>query len=98
MFWYVFTYFKLWKLEIPGAKEEIPKLKEQLGKISFGEIWALICIGIGLTLWITEELHHIKSGMVALITATSACEGKLGRGGLKGVVAFFGGRWVASDL
>lgn len=70
MFWYVFTYFKLWKLEIPGAKEEIPKLKEELGPISRGEIWGLICIGIGLTLWITEELHHIKSGTVALMTAT----------------------------
>ncbi len=70
MFWYVFTYFKLWKLEIPGAKEEIPKLKEELGKISRGEVWGLICIGIGLALWITEELHQIKSGMVALMTAT----------------------------
>lgn len=70
MFWYVFTYFKLWKLEIPGAKEEIPKLKDELGKITFGEIWAVICVGIGLTLWITEGIHGIKSGMVALITAT----------------------------
>jgi len=70
MFWYVFTYFKLWKLEIPGAKEEIPKLKDALGKITFGEIWGIICIGIGLTLWITEGIHGIKSGMVALITAT----------------------------
>lgn len=70
MFWYVFTYFKLWKLEIPGAKEEIPKLKDALGKITFGEIWGIIYIGIGLTLWITEGIHGIKSGMVALITAT----------------------------
>ncbi|MBI5604188.1 MAG: anion permease [Deltaproteobacteria bacterium] len=70
MFWYVFTYFKLWKLEIPGAEKEIPKLKKELGKISFGEIWAVICILIGLALWITEEWHQIKSGMVALITAT----------------------------
>lgn len=70
MFWYVFTYFKLWKLEIPGAEVEIPKLKDQLGPITWPEIWGLICIGAGLALWITESYHGIQSGMVALITAT----------------------------
>ena len=70
MFWYVFTYFKLWKLEIPGAREEIPRLKNELGRTTWPEIWGLICIGIGLTLWITEQWHGIKSGMVALMTAT----------------------------
>ncbi|MCL5022059.1 MAG: SLC13 family permease [Nitrospirae bacterium] len=69
MFWYVFTYFKLWKLEIPGAREELPKLAKELGKISPGEVWAVVCILTGLVLWMTEGLHHIKSGMVALITA-----------------------------
>lgn len=34
MFIYVFSYFKLWNLEIPGAEEEIPKLRDQLGRIS----------------------------------------------------------------
>lgn len=70
MFWYVFTYFKLWKLNIPGAEVEIPKMKQELGKMTWSETWALICIGIGLILWITEKMHGIKSGMVALITAS----------------------------
>ncbi|MEJ5375302.1 MAG: SLC13 family permease [bacterium] len=70
MFIYVFSYFKLWNLEIPGAEEEIPKMKEELGKITWPEIWGLICIGTGLLLWITEEFHKIPSGMVALITAS----------------------------
>lgn len=70
MFIYVFSYFKLWRLEIPGAEEEIPKLRDQLGRISWPEIWGLICIGLGLLLWITESFHKIKSGTVALITAT----------------------------
>lgn len=70
MFFYVFTYFKLWKLEIPGAEEQIPKLKKELGKITWPEIWGLICIALGLLLWITEGVHKIQSGMVALITAT----------------------------
>jgi anion transporter len=70
MFWYVFSYFKLWKLEIPGAEVEIPKLRNELGPITRGEIWGLICIGTGLLLWITEGYHKIQSGMVALITAS----------------------------
>lgn len=72
MFVYVFSYFKLWKLDIPGAEVEIPKMKEELGKITWSEIWGLICIGIGLFLWISEGfgLHKIQSGMVALIVAT----------------------------
>lgn len=70
MFFYVFSYFKLWKLEIPGAEEQIPRLRRELGKITWPEIWGLICIGLGLLLWITESIHKIQSGMVALITAT----------------------------
>lgn len=70
MFWYVFSYFKPWKLEIPGAKAEIPKLREELGAISWGETWGLICNGTGLALWITEPYYKIQSGMVALITAS----------------------------
>lgn len=70
MFFYVFSYFKLWKLEIPGAAEAIPKFRDELGKITWPEIWGIICIGIGLVLWITESFHKIQSGMVALITAS----------------------------
>ena len=70
MFFYVFWYFKLWKLEIPGAEVEIPKMKKELGKITWPEMWGLICVGLGLLLWITEEFHKIQSGMTALIVAT----------------------------
>ena len=70
MFFYVFWYFKLWKLEIPGAEVEIPKMKRELGKITWPEMWGLICVGLGLLLWITEEFHKIQSGMTALIVAT----------------------------
>ena len=69
MFWYVFSYFKLWKLEIPGAETEIPKLKDELGPTTRGEKWGLVCILAGLALWITESWHKIPSGMVALMTA-----------------------------
>jgi len=70
MFIYVYWYFKLWKLEIPGAAEEIPKMRAELGRITWPEIWGLICVGIGLVLWVSEKtLHNIDSGMTALIVA-----------------------------
>lgn len=69
MFIYVYWYFDLWKLEIPGATEEIPKMKAELGKITWPEIWGLICVGTGLFLWISEQWHGIQSGMIALMVA-----------------------------
>jgi sodium-dependent dicarboxylate transporter 2/3/5 len=70
MFLYVYWYFDLWKLNIPGAEVEIPKMKAELGRITWPEIYGLICVGIGLFLWITEStLHNVDSGMTALIVA-----------------------------
>ncbi len=66
MFAFVVWWFKLRGLDIPGAEDEIPKMKEELGKITFPEIWALISIGIGLLLWIFQP-GGIKEGMVALL-------------------------------
>lgn len=68
VFIYTVSYYKLWKVEIPGAADEMPRLKQQLGKITWPEKWALIALGICLFLWITEKyLHNIGTGMVALI-------------------------------
>lgn len=70
MFLYVYWYFDLWKLDIPGADVEIPKMKAELGRITWPEIYGLICVAIGLFLWITENtLHKIDSGMTALLVA-----------------------------
>jgi solute carrier family 13 (sodium-dependent dicarboxylate transporter), member 2/3/5 len=69
MFIYVYSYFRLWKQEIPGAEVEIPKMKAELGKITWPEVYGLLCVGLGLILWITEDLHKIQSGMTALIVA-----------------------------
>lgn len=70
MFLYVYWYFKLWKLDIPGAEVEIPKMKAELGKITWPEVYGLICVGIGLFFWITEgTLHKIDSGLTALMVA-----------------------------
>ncbi|MDN5347090.1 MAG: hypothetical protein PWP65_654 [Clostridia bacterium] len=65
---YVTWYFKLKGLDIPGADEELPKMKAELGKITWPEIWAAACLILGLFLWITEgTLHNMKTGMVAII-------------------------------
>lgn len=70
MFLYVYWYFGLWKLDIPGAEVEIPKMKAELGRITWPEIYGLICVAIGLFFWITEgTLHKIDSGMTALMVA-----------------------------
>ncbi len=67
LFFYVVWYFKLGKLDIPGAETEIPKMKKEMGKITWPEVWALISLALGVALWVTEEFHGIKSGMVALL-------------------------------
>ncbi|GAW91745.1 SLC13 family permease [Calderihabitans maritimus] len=67
-YFYTIWYFKLWKVEIPGANEELPRMKKELGKITWPEKWALMSLGICLFLWITEKsLHNINTGMVAIL-------------------------------
>lgn len=68
VFFYVVWYFKLNKLEIPGADVELPKMKRELGGITWQEIWTGLCLLVGLVLWIGEgSFHKISAGMVALI-------------------------------
>lgn len=68
LFAYVVWYFKLNNLEIPNADEELPKLRRELGKITRPEIWALVCIVLGLVLWVSEgSWHTISAGMVSLL-------------------------------
>lgn len=67
-FIYTVSYFKLWKAEIPGADDELPRMKRELGPMTWPEKWALICLGIALLLWMTEgKLHSINTGMTAII-------------------------------
>ncbi|MBI5302661.1 MAG: anion permease [Chloroflexi bacterium] len=68
LFVYVVWFFKLNKLEIPGAEVELPKLRQELGRITRPEIWAIGCILLGLAMWVTEgSLHTITAGIVSLI-------------------------------
>lgn len=67
-FIYTISYFKLWKAEIPGADDELPRMQREMGKMTWPEKWALICLAIALFLWVTEgRLHSISTGMTAII-------------------------------
>lgn len=66
MFFYVVWYFKLRNLDIPGAEDEIPRMRAELGPMSFQEKWACISLAIGLVLWIWAP-GGIKTGMVAIL-------------------------------
>lgn len=68
LFLYVIWWFKLRGLEIPGADTELPRMKQELGAITWPEIWAASCISLGLLLWVTEgTLHKISTSMVAVV-------------------------------
>jgi len=67
-FFYTVWYFKLWNVEIPGAADELPKMKAELGPTTWSEKWALGSLIICVFLWITEKtLHNFSTGMVALL-------------------------------
>jgi len=63
-FFYAVWYFDLKGLDIPGAEKGISNMKEELGKITWPEIWTLLCVAVGMFLWITG---WIQPGMTALL-------------------------------
>ncbi|MGP8051627.1 MAG: SLC13 family permease [Desulfobaccales bacterium] len=63
---YVAWWFRLQGLVIPGAEKGIVDMKAELGAITWPEKWALICILIGMFLWITG---WIQPGMAALVVS-----------------------------
>lgn len=64
---YVVWYFDLRGLDIPNADAGISEMKKALGKITWPEIWALLCLAVGMTLWIGGWM---KPGMTALLVAS----------------------------
>ncbi|MGO9613392.1 MAG: SLC13 family permease [Dissulfurispiraceae bacterium] len=65
-FLYVVWYFDLKGLDIPGLEKGISNMKEELGKITWPEIWTLLCVAAGMFLWITG---WIQPGMTALLVS-----------------------------
>lgn len=60
-------WFKLGKVELPNATENLDRVRTELGPIKRSEIWVLVCIAVGFALWVTEPLHGISTGMAALV-------------------------------
>ena len=67
LYFMVRWWFKIGDVELPNSATVLPKVRADLGRISRGEIWTLVCIGIGFTLWVSEPLTGISTGMAALI-------------------------------
>ena len=64
---YVIRYFKLKNLDIPGLEAGMAATKKELGRITWPEIWTLICLAVGMTFWIGG---WIKPGMTAILAAS----------------------------
>lgn len=64
VFAYVVWYFKLGGLELPGAEVGLVKMRDDLGPITWPEVWALVCLGVGMVMWIGGWL---QPGMTALL-------------------------------
>ncbi|MHB1951690.1 MAG: SLC13 family permease [Acidiferrobacteraceae bacterium] len=67
VYFYVVWYFDLRGLDIPNADAGISGMKQTLGKITWPEVWALLCLALGMILWITGWL---SPGMTALLVAS----------------------------
>lgn len=67
LYLYVVHYFKLQKLDIPGLEAGMASMKKELGTITRPEIWTLVCLTIGMALWITG---WISPGMTALLASS----------------------------
>ncbi|MPZ72980.1 MAG: hypothetical protein GEU74_07075, partial [Nitriliruptorales bacterium] len=67
LYFLVKWWFQIGSVELPNADKVLPQVRAELGPIKKGEIWALICIAIGFTLWVSESVHGISTGMVAII-------------------------------
>ena len=66
VFGYVVWYFKLGGLELPGAEAGLARMRDDLGRITWPEIWALFCLAVGMAMWIGGWL---QPGMTALLAA-----------------------------
>lgn len=66
VFVYVVWYFKLSGVNLPGADRGLARLKDDLGPISWPEMWALVCLTLGMVLWVGGWL---EPGMTALLAA-----------------------------
>lgn len=65
-FVYVIWYFRLAGVKLPGAEAGLVRLKDELGPITWPEIWALACLAGAMVLWIGGWL---QPGMTALLAA-----------------------------
>ena len=59
--------FGMGSVNLPNVTTVMPRMRAEMGPISRGEVWTLICIAIAFGLWTTEGLTGISTGMATLI-------------------------------
>jgi len=66
MYYWVNWVMKSKNIEVPGGIGEIKRQKDELGKMTFTEWIVLICFGVAILLWATEQFHGLKMALVTL--------------------------------
>lgn len=67
MYWIINYTFKSNKVEIPGGLTRIETEQKELGKTTKYEWVILLIFAFAATMWVLEDVHKIKTGMVTLI-------------------------------
>lgn len=66
VYYWVNWVMKSKNIQVPGGIGEIKRQKEELGKMTLTEWIVLICFGLAIFLWATEQLHGLKMALVTL--------------------------------
>lgn len=67
MYWIINFTFKSNRVEIPGGLTRIETEQKELGKTTKHEWVILLIFAFAATMWVLEDVHKIKTGMVTLI-------------------------------
>ncbi|MDA8109333.1 MAG: SLC13 family permease [Betaproteobacteria bacterium] len=95
VFVYVVRYFGLTGLQLPGAEIGLARMRDDLGKITWPELWALGCLAIAMVLWIGGWLQPgmtaLLAGFLMLLPWSGIRFGELNRHMLWDVLMLLGG-------
>ncbi len=67
MYYWVNWVMKSKNIEVPGGMTEVQRQRDELGKMTTTEWIVLICFGVAILLWATEQIHGYKMALVALL-------------------------------
>ncbi|MBI5379548.1 MAG: DASS family sodium-coupled anion symporter [Nitrospirae bacterium] len=65
--WWVRYYFRTKAVAVPGGITRIREMRQEMGKTTQSEWLILMVFAIVGILWVFEEVHKIKTGIIALV-------------------------------